>query len=163
MKQSFIIAFVLWHATAVFLTSAPDAMLPKAFASMIARGTPLRSYMLLTSQWQDWPLFAPNPTTDVVAFAVERENENAWTMLRRIDPDGIPWFKRSVEMKIVRRLEEQDEPELYRHYLLAFCKDAAPQAILRLRVRTSTMHLRGVAAPLRWKDRIAASLTCPSA
>jgi len=118
----------------------------------------IRPYILVISQWQRWNLFSPNPLRRVKNFAVDMQKEDEmWEELITISPDTVEWWRRSPELKIMRRLSQKSEfVPIQEQYLLAFCTSLhlPPETILRLREREYTISkLQSFVTGSWWKDQ----------
>ena len=109
-KQSLVIAFCVWHMTAIAAYALPDTLkdVPvfKQFRNFVYPKT--KAYVQITSQWQKWPLFAPDPLRRVIEFVVVAKVDGMWVETKRIASDTVPWWKHSSELKTIRRLEKKD-------------------------------------------------------
>lgn len=104
-----IILFCLFHMAAVAAYSVNDGweIKPLSFAKQhIVPWT--RSYILMTSQWQQWNLFSPDPLRRVSHYRVQAWNNGAWEESSLIDA-GLPYNRKASLTKTLRRLEEQGE------------------------------------------------------
>ena len=72
-RQSIVITFFLWHAAAIAAYALPDSLkvYPPIGQIHAAISSATHDYVQATSQWQKWPLFAPNPLRRVVVFIIE--------------------------------------------------------------------------------------------
>ncbi len=108
------------------LTSAVRAVLLPA----------MRPYILLTSQWQQWNLFSPNPLQRVVTYEVQMDDGDRWTTVRTIAPDFISTFRHATEFKFLGRILEGNDmmfPVVDR-FLQAECSEADLPAGSRVRL-----------------------------
>lgn len=114
-----IILFCVWHMAAVAIYCIPDDS-KDTFSRFIAdKGTPfVRSYLLITSQWQKWNIFAPDPIRRVSLYRVEIDRHGAWIPMVRIDPFSIPWWKHAKTLKLLNNI--QDNPDSGGKVLLSF-------------------------------------------
>lgn len=116
------IAFLLYHAAAVALFSIPrqSRNLPAAAGIRTAFFPLIEPYLLLTSQWQRWELFAPDPLRWVTSMTVYGAKDRRWETLRVLSPDALSPSRRARELKLLRQLEQK--PELLETYLLSHCR-----------------------------------------
>lgn len=121
-----IAAFVLWHAFSVAVYTVPrEAKDP--FAT-IMRDRLLRivsPYMLITSQWQLWNLFAPDPMRRVTFYTVQIRRGERWERLASIRPGTFSGLRHATQFKMLgNTLEENNEGKkpLVDSYLQYLCK-----------------------------------------
>lgn len=57
-------------------------------------------YMLSTSQWQLWNLFAPDPLRRVDFYRIESFQHGAWFPLTTIQPGSYPWWRHPFYFKM---------------------------------------------------------------
>lgn len=99
-----------------------------------------RPYTLLLGQWQQWPLFAPDPLRRVVSFSIEAELPGGWSTVRTVSPEALPWWKKAAHLKTIRRLEEREKYERYAPVRAAYAREACrsehlpPDTPVRLRI-----------------------------
>lgn len=140
LQEPLIALFVLWHGFAIGIYALPldahDAVSTwarKAFLPLV------RPYILLTSQWQQWNLFAPDPLRRVTTYEVQRLEAGSWETLERIEPGTYPWWRHAAQFKVFERiLEERSEHRepLRRNFLSQYCKEEGMGgSVLRLLYR----------------------------
>lgn len=128
LRQTLVIAFCLWHMTAVLLYLLPNS------GSKIFRQAKnvTRPYILILSQWQKWDIFSPNPVRRVSTFRIEENVGGRWHTLVMLDTKKIPWWQRNKELKVLGRLQEGWN-KLAPSYLGAYCRVLGVQNVnLRL-------------------------------
>jgi len=140
LREPLIALFVLWHGFAIGTYTIPlDAHDP--FSEGFRRTfLPLvRPYILLTSQWQQWNLFAPDPLRSVVTYEVQKRTALGWETLEKIEPGTYPWWRHAAQFKVFERIlearSEKKEP-LRRHFVSQYCTDGMQGTVLRLLYRT---------------------------
>lgn len=123
LSQVFIIAFCLFHIAAVAVYSLPDAARDSVTNALRTLQPYVRPYILLTSQWQQWNLFSPDPLRRTVTYAVEREQQGMWAEIAVFDPRSVSIFRHATEFKFLGRLLEggKDQLPLIEHFLRAQC------------------------------------------
>lgn len=132
--QALIVAFCLWHMTAVTLYLVPSGW--NGVGS-----TPIRSvrsltdpYVLSFSQWQQWNIFSPDPLRRVSVFRVEA-TVGGETTPTVFDSEKLSLLRRAKELKVLYRLED-DWKSLVEPYLLTFCTRSADENIELQLLRT---------------------------
>lgn len=123
LRKAIVIAFVLWHGASVAIYSTPRSNAP-AMRWFDERIRPLvRPYMLATSQWQSWELFAPDPHRRSVSLMLAVQGEDGtWKVRGTVDPASVPWWRQSDELKTMRALEENEaNAPLFERYVQLLC------------------------------------------
>jgi len=67
----------------------------------------VRPYMLVTSQWQQWNLFAPDPLRRVTHYIIDQEDPTTftgWSTLIRYQPGSFPWYRHASNFKVLDRI-----------------------------------------------------------
>lgn len=173
LSRSVIIAFCLWHMTAVGLYSLSPLMGDPISGWLYDNVRPyMRPYILTLSQWQRWNLFAPNPTRRVVNFAIDVQEDGVWKERSLVAAHTVEWWRKSPELKIMRTLEKEERLKpLRERYVLLFCStlDLPPGTHLRLRkqfymipkneTRKSAVWWREWTP--QWKETIDVQTSCP--
>lgn len=113
-----IIAFCLWHMTAVTLYNIPKERLG-VLASVRTLTDP---YIFRFSQWQYWDIFSPDPMRRVAMFILERNAGDRWETAMVMSYDELPWWLRVKEMKVLDRLAG-DWKNLTVPYLQSLCPE----------------------------------------
>jgi hypothetical protein len=119
--------FCVWHMAAVGLYSIPgDAKDPVA-AWLCAHAVPrVTKYLLLTSQWQQWNLFAPNPLRRIVFYRVETSNADGdWAYVASVNADTYGPWRHAVRFKLLGQALEENttRPELAERAAQVFCRE----------------------------------------
>ena len=169
-----IILFCVWHATAVALYSLPPDAKNPLIVSLRNNGMRIfRPYVLLTSQWQQWNLFAPDPLRRVVRYFVEIRIDDRWETFAVLDSRTIAWWRDGDELKMLRRMEEGEEHwnPVRRRYLELFCmeRNLTPGTPIRMVYDFHVIPATGSPLPLAWwrdwtperRSRIGAEAFCP--
>lgn len=168
-----IALFFFWHSFAIAVYSLPDTVEhPKILRYHDTAMKVVRPYMLMTSQWQQWNLFSPDPLRNVTQYKVETYTEGRWIEEFMIAPNDMPVGKRSSELKMLRRLHEKSQyDDLLERYAQMMCDEvlAAPGDIVRITEQSaiipkdlspasfSTWKSRN----LEFKDASVTSVECP--
>lgn len=99
-----IIAFCLWHMTAIGVALLPERT--GLYSRMLTRGQNIVTpYILSLTQWQRWMIFAPDPLTRVSFFRIDHWTGETWEPVATLDYAHLPWYKREKELKILSNLE----------------------------------------------------------
>lgn len=161
-RQALIVAFCLWHMTAVVLYVVPRS-LKNRFPQIGAVRALTDPYVLLMSQWQQWNIFSPDPLRRVSVFHVE-STLNGVVGPRIVDSERLSPWRRAKELKVLYRLEEEWQ-SARETYLLSLCGNT--HAELQL-LRSHTVlpanlamlnHVATTTLPL--ETNVLASVTCP--
>lgn len=100
-------AFCVWHMAAVALYALPAVARDPLTLSLRRTLLPIvRPYVLLTSQWQQWDLFSPDPLGRVTTYAVDAERDGAWQRIETITPSTYSVFRHGTQFKLLMRLLE---------------------------------------------------------
>jgi hypothetical protein len=114
-----IILFCVFHMAAVAIYCIPDESKDHVSRFIAQHGTPLvRPYLLITSQWQKWNIFSPDPIRRVSVYRIEMDRNGVWIPALRIDPFSIPWWKHAKTLKLLNNI--QDNPDSGGEVLLSF-------------------------------------------
>ncbi len=158
LRQNLIIVFCLLHMFAVAVFLLPSNPLH----------TLVRPYMQLTSQWQSWDIFSPDPLRRASFFRLEIETKDMPETVALLDAAHLPWYERAKELKVLGRLYD-DWGVLAADYVRSMCPQF-PQAageVMRL-VASSTVipsDLPHLATLASWnpsfEDRTLATIRCP--
>lgn len=102
IRQLLLILFLLWHGAAVMIFSIPrDAQDPLALWSRTALLPSFSPYILVTSQWQLWNLFSPDPQRRVTTYRIEVQVEDgSWRPLKEIEPGTYSIFRHATHFKM---------------------------------------------------------------
>lgn len=92
---------------AVALYALPDAthgpftnMLRERFQWVV------RPYILMTSQWQQWNLFSPEPLRRVVTYGIDVDRGDRWERVLTIEPGTYSTFRHATQFKFFARILE---------------------------------------------------------
>lgn len=169
-----VILFCLWHGAAVASYSLPpDANDPAMLLLRQKSMTLFRPYMLITSQWQQWNLFAPNPLRRVVRYVIQIRIGDTWKTVEVLDEHTIAWWRDADELKLLRRLEDGEDywTPVRNRYLEDICaqKKIAGGTPIRLYYRYYVIPKDDFWMPMswwqkwerEWNKRIGAKTVCP--
>ncbi len=66
----------------------------------------VQPYILLTSQWQQWNLFSPDPLQRVVTYGIDLDRDGRWERIRSFTPGMESTFRHAAQFKLFGRLLE---------------------------------------------------------
>lgn len=125
-----ITLFFFWHAVSIALYAIPSLAGDPLSNFLRLQAVPIvRSYILWTSQWQQWNLFAPDPLRRVTHYHLQRLDlvSDAWIDVAIFRPGSFLWWKHATRFKILDRifdLEERDRKiPLQKHFLQKMCRE----------------------------------------
>ncbi len=130
--------FCVWHMFAVGVEAIPDdANDPLSIALHVYARQYTWKYAFLTSQWQQWNLFSPDPTRNSTQYVIDKLNDDGatWEHVFTIDHDTLGWWRSTDELTGLRKLQSSDRAAfLWERYLQEFCTPLhlGTGAILRL-------------------------------
>lgn len=125
-----IILFCLWHMTAVAVYAIPGESQSsiKKFLNEYVNPTVV-PYLLITSQWQQWNLFSPDPLRRVMTYEIEIGNgePDGWILTDNIEPGAFPWWRHAAQFKMLGTLldgntESDTQHSLAERYLQLRCQ-----------------------------------------
>ncbi|PIQ76170.1 hypothetical protein COU78_01270 [Candidatus Peregrinibacteria bacterium CG10_big_fil_rev_8_21_14_0_10_49_24] len=189
-KEWAVSLFCIWHMVAVATYAMPDfsdqtkKLRALKSGSLVADFIELftkdfyeltKPYTLLTSQWQKWTLFAPDPLRRVTSFAVEAEQDGKWHRVHEVQPRTVSFWNAAVQLKTIRRLEESKYRErnlpIRAHYAKQVCAryNLAPDTPVRLRIDHFVLPMHTYPHSVswwknwkpEWVSRIDATAQCP--
>ncbi len=121
-----IILFCLWHMFAVAVYSVPlNVNTPWVVSLRESLRPRVMPYLFITSQWQQWNLFSPDPLRRVTSYVLQtRKNpEDAWVDFAVISRQTVPWSALSREIKFLGNLEwEEKNAPIRRAVLQTYCR-----------------------------------------
>ena len=66
----------------------------------------MRSYVLWTSQWQQWNIFAPDPLRRVTTYRIDVRRGEAWYPILAIEPGTYPWWRHAAQFKFLGNIHD---------------------------------------------------------
>ena len=133
-----VAAFVVWHAAAVGLYAVPNEAPDRVSAWIRTHLTPrVTPYVLVTSQWQQWNLFAPNPLRRIVFYRIETQNAaGEWAYVASINAATYSPWRHSTRFKLLGQALEEGttRPELAERAAQVLCREYGMDAGTRFRV-----------------------------
>lgn len=122
-----VVLFVAFHMGAVLAFSLPaDARDPISRSIRSALRPRIAPYMLVTSQWQEWNLFAPDPLRAVQSYSVDAEDGVRWKTVADIGPGTFPWWRHATYAKLLPAIlkKERNDFDVFRErFLQMMCND----------------------------------------
>jgi hypothetical protein len=96
-----IVVFVIWHGAAIVIYATPrdDTQAVTRFIN----GKPLAfvtPYLLVTSQWQLWNIFAPEPIRRVTSYRTDIQVNGEWKELTAVRPGTLSVWRHSTLFKL---------------------------------------------------------------
>lgn len=115
------IAF-LWYVIAIGVYAIPgESRWPLA---MWLRGhvyPVVAPSVLISSQWQQWNLFSPNPLRRVSEYKLEAFAGGNWQPLITLQPGVFPWWRNANHFKLLINIMEGSNPQIAERYVQSFC------------------------------------------
>lgn len=122
-----IALFCIWHMAAIGAYSIPSDARDRFSTWMRGHVIPVVTpYVLQTSQWQQWNLFAPNPLRRIVFYRVDRQTDGGgWTEAAAINRTTYGTWRHAVRFKLLgQALEENTNcPELAERAAQVLCRE----------------------------------------
>lgn len=122
LLKTLIAAFVVWQCTALFLYSLISVEGHPILEKLYNYRKYVRPYILITSQWQRWNLFSPDPLRRVIAMNIDANMNEEWRRVETVGPDDVSFLRRANELKIIRRMEDEKEEPLRQAYIDDVCR-----------------------------------------
>ncbi len=100
-----LIGFLLWHMFAVAVYSTPRDS--KSDFATLAKShlIPFVSpYVWMTSQWQLWDIFSPDPVRRVTHYRFDVRDGNDWRELVTLHSGSYSFFNRAINIKMTGNL-----------------------------------------------------------
>ena len=162
--QWLIILFCIFHIFSIVVYSLPDLDPHSLTARFKQPLLPLiRPYLFLTSQWQQWNLFAPDPMQRVERYTVEVHMGSNWSQVAVLAPDSLPWWRMADELKLIGSLSTDAYKVLRDPYVRQYCEQLNLPAYTRVRMtaQTALISQKQPTAPDQWITRVYAETVCP--
>lgn len=169
--KTLIALFCVWHMTAIGIYSLYGVDEYPVLSWLHSKREYVRPYVLITSQWQRWNLFSPDPLRRVIEMDIDIIQNGEWRTVESIHGGTISFWRRATELKTVRRMEDESMTEIQKRYLHVYCRDnnISPGTSMRLRKRwfvipkheqTYTEEWWNNWQP-EWHDDVLTEATCP--
>lgn len=117
-----IALFVVFHISATFMYSLYHVEGVPVLEWLFEKRSYIRPYVLATSQWQRWNLFSPDPLRRVIEMEFDQKIDGNWVNVFTLNEHNVTWFQRAPELKIMRRMEEENMRPLQEQYMFDFCR-----------------------------------------
>jgi len=139
-----IVVFCLFHMTAVALYTIPETTKDPLTLFVRTNITPvIRPYLFLTSQWQRWNLFSPDPLRRITTYTLEKETATGWESVPNFGYPRMSPFKHIDYFKILNALDNDREKlmPVRTAFLQSFCKEAGVMQGVHVRLHASSVVL----------------------
>lgn len=83
--KTIIALFCVWHMTAIGIYSLYGVENVPVLSWLDSKREYVRPYTLITSQWQRWNLFSPDPLRRVIQMSIEAEFNGKWQTMTVIN------------------------------------------------------------------------------
>lgn len=119
-----VIAAVVWHMFAVFIYAIPsDAQDRFAKFTQSALLPYVTDYILYTSQWQQWNLFAPDPIRRVTYYQLQTSTPSGWRDVVTFQPGSFPWWQHANRFKLLLGVMEGSSPDVSERLVHLLCSE----------------------------------------
>ncbi len=134
-----IAVFVLWHMSAVLIYTIYDVEGVPVLGWLASKRDIVKPYMLMTSQWQRWNLFSPDPLRRVITLEIDQEEKNLWILAASVNERTVTLWQRAPELKLIRRLDADNMQPLQEVYVHDVCRIQSIPTGTRMRLRERWM------------------------
>lgn len=126
LAKAGVAMFFFWHAGVIAIGTIPQHDAGAVSTALLTHAVPVvQPYLLLTSQWQNWDLFSPDPMRRMSRYRIEArvKGEPQWRILKTIEPASDRLW-RSDEFAFWQRLEDggPGTEELWRRTAQSLCE-----------------------------------------
>lgn len=140
-RDTAIVLFVLWHMAAVAVYALPEnSPFPHVEATKQRLLPYVRGYMLLTSQWQQWNMFSPDPLRIVTTYDVAAmEDSGIWRNLYDLQPGTFSIWRHAPIFKFIGTVFDNAgdmEMQVIERYLQLACQDSRLEPGTPIRIRS---------------------------
>lgn len=139
MGKIVLVVLLIWHMFAVATYAFPRESDNIINEYVKTRIHPIVTpYMLATSQWQLWNLFAPDPLRRVTIYHIEYQQNGLWKQLRTIQPGSFSIWRHAVQFKMMGNMltEFSDNPSpIAIRYLHLHCTEHGLEAETPIRLQ----------------------------
>ena len=130
--------FCLWHMAAVGLYALPDQADDRVTKWLADHAVPVVTpYVLVTGQWQQWNLFAPNPLRRIVFYKIETRNPlGDWSYVASVNDSTYGPWRHAARFKLLGQALEENtaRPELAERAAQVFCDEFGLQPDAPIRI-----------------------------
>jgi hypothetical protein len=150
--------FCAWHMVAVGLYTIPAESTDRLSRWIADNATPhVTKYMLITSQWQQWNLFAPDPLRRIVFYRIETQNaEGGWAYVGSVNRQTYGGLRHAVRFKLLGQALEENttRPEIAERAAQVFCDEFKldPEANIRIWHETTVVPYVHPSPSKAWWD-----------
>ncbi len=124
-----LILFVTWHMFSVGVYAVPRISQDKISVAWRMHLLPIVTpYMLMTSQWQLWNIFAPDPLRRVTFYRIETKNDDSWNELITYKPGTLSLWRHATYFKMFSNMLDEESDTLAPiagRFLHLLCKEHA--------------------------------------
>ncbi len=104
----------------------------------------LSPYILMTSQFQSWDMFSPDPTRRLKEIRIETMQNGTWSLSRLVDGKHLGSFKRAPELKYLDMIQAYPSLKpLEEPYIQDVCRSdhLKPGTPIRMRIRRAVLPM----------------------
>jgi|GEM_PF-687830 len=167
LKRPLIVLFCFWHMAAVAIFVMPTALQQTVIGRARASVYPwIAPYMFVTSQWQQWNLFSPNPLRKVTNYVLQAKTGGRWKDIADFNRSTIQVWRRADELKILRTIEDKNKllSPIAERFLREQCARVAVGTSLRLIYRSYVLPpLLKPLPPVWWRTYVPEKSDVPGA
>lgn len=156
--KSLLVAGCLWHMAAIAIYATPYAGDNDPLQPVHDLARYVTPYLLITSQWQQWNLFSPDPLRRVTSYVIEGQvRGGTWKAFRDLHAGAFPWWRHAAQFKMLGSILDGNTRSELQHrmaeqYLQLECDrlelpDGMP---LRLLYRTYVIPATDETMPVAW-------------
>jgi hypothetical protein len=120
-----LMLFVTWNMFAVGIYAVPREAEDKIAVAWKQVLLPIVSpYVLFTSQWQLWNIFAPDPLRRVTFYRIETQQDGMWKEVTTIKPGSFSIWRHATQFKMLGNIldeNSQDRAPIAGRFLHLFC------------------------------------------
>jgi hypothetical protein len=123
----------------------------------------VRPYLFVTSQWQQWNLFAPDPLRRIDHYVVQIESNGAWTTVEELTPETLPWWRMADELKLMGSFAQTEYSTMRVPYLKQYCRELSlPSGTsIRMMTRSAVISKERPSDAPQWSERMLSHTRCP--
>lgn len=166
-----IALFVVWHMFALGIYSLTSTEGYPALEWLNTKRSFVRPYVLMTSQWQHWNLFSPNPLRRVTEMDFKKYENGKWETVLILNEKNVSFFRRAPELKLMRRMDADYMKPLRERYVHDICRvqeiPAGTRMLIQKRWHVIPKHTKTESKKWwnnwepNWQQKIDLETTCP--